>query len=254
MIMRNSSNCKASLRAPIVSLRTTITKASLRALIIKASLRAVPHSSFIINKASLRALLHSSFIIFAFIITLTHSVRSQDLYLPPLPELEATLTTFIEIERDAKLRAFDELKSSDWTEALPSVGIAYTPAGDPRPSASWSPLQILDRRDQKKKRKMDRESIYLTYEILMTDRLYKLRQLYQDFIIDLDALALKQSTIEIDEKLYAIDIKKYEENIIKPSEFLQAKKTILLIRADIKRMEQELLKRKHEVLYEAKWN
>lgn len=181
-------------------------------------------------------------------------LRSQDLFLPPLPDLEATLTTFIEIERDAKLRAFDEVKSSDWTDVLPSVGIAYTPAGDPRPSASWSPLQILDRKEQKKKRKMDRESIYLSYELYLTDRLYKLRQLYQDFIIDLDALKLKQSTIEIDEKLYAIDIKKYDENIIKPSEFLKAKKTILIIRADIKKMEQELMKRKNEVLYEAKWN
>ena len=88
----------------------------------------------------------------------------------------------------------------------------------------------------------------------MTDRLYKLRQLYQDYMIDWASVSLKSETLEIDEKLYAIDMKKYEENIIKPSEFLQAKKTILLIRADIKRMEQELLKRKHEVLYEAKWN
>jgi outer membrane protein TolC len=182
------------------------------------------------------------------------SAIAQDLYLPPLPQLEASLTTFIEIERDAKLRAFDELKSSDWKDILPSVGIAYTPSGDPRPAASWSPLQIFDRKEQKTKRKMDRESIYLSYEILMTDRLYKLRQMYQDYMIDWEALKLKSETLQIDEQLYAITCKKYEENIIKPSEYLQAKKSILSIRADIKRQEQELLKRKNEVLYEAKWN
>ncbi len=181
-------------------------------------------------------------------------IIAQDLYLPPLQELENSLITFIEIERDAKLRSFDQVKSSDWQDALPSLGLAYTPAGDPRPSISWSPLQILDRKEQKKRRKMDRESIYLGYEILMTDRLYRLRQLYQDYMIDMDALSLKQSTIDIDEKLYAIQVKKYEENLIKPSEYLQAKKRILLIRADIETMRQELMKRKNEVMYEAKWD
>ena len=91
----------------------------------------------------------------------TFNSYSQDLYLPPLSDLESTLTTFIEIERDAQIRKFDEVKSADWQDALPHVGVAYTPAGDPRPALSWSPLQILDRKEQKKKRRMDRESIYL---------------------------------------------------------------------------------------------
>ncbi len=194
------------------------------------------------------------YVIFLYLVLIPSYPLESDLYLPPLQELENSLITFIEIERDAKLRSFDQVKSSDWQDALPSLGLAYTPAGDPRPSISWSPLQILDRKEQKKRRKMDRESIYLGYEILITDRLYRLRQLYQDYMIDLDALTLKQSTIEIDEKLYAIQVKKYEENLIKPSEYLQAKKRILLIRADIETMRQELMKRKNEVLYEAKWD
>jgi outer membrane protein TolC len=78
--------------------------------------------------------------------------------------------------------------------------------------------------------------------------------MYQDYMIDWEALKLKSETLQIDEQLYAITAKKYEENIIKPSEYLQAKKSILSIRADIKRQEQELLKRKNEVLYEGKWN
>ena len=88
---------------------------------------------------------------------------AQDLYLPPLSDLESTLTTFIEIERDAQIRKFDDVKSSDWQDALPSVGLAYTPNGDPRPALSWSPLQILDRKEQKKKRRMDRESLSLIH-------------------------------------------------------------------------------------------
>ena len=179
---------------------------------------------------------------------------SQDLYLPPLSDLESTLTTFIEIERDAQIRKFDEVKSSDWQDALPSVGVAYTPAGNPRPALSWSPLQILDRKEQKKKRRMDRESIYLTYELLITDRLYKLRQLYQDYMIDWEQIKTDSETMEIDEQLFAITEHKYQENIIKPSEYLSAKKSITQARADLQKAQMELLKQKNEVLYEAKWS
>jgi len=179
---------------------------------------------------------------------------SQDLYLPPLPDLERSLTTFIEVERDAQIRRFDEVKSADWHDILPAVGLAYTPAGSPRPAVSWSPLQILDRKERKKKRRLDKESIYLSYELLITDRLYKLRQLYQDYMIDWEQIKTKSETMAIDEQLFAITEHKYKENMIKPSEYLTAQKAITIIRANIKSSQMELLKRKNEIFYEAKWD
>ncbi len=193
-------------------------------------------------------------IILATLLLGTRYSFSQDLYLPPLPDLERSLTTFIEIERDAQIRRFDEVKSADWQDILPAVGVAYTPAGSPRPALSWSPLQILDRKEQKTKRRMDRESIYLTYEILLTDRLYKLRQLYQDYMIDWQQIKTDSETMAIDEQLFAITEHKYQENIIKPSEYLTAQKSITIARADLQKAQMELLKRKNEVLYEAKWD
>ena len=179
---------------------------------------------------------------------------SQDLYLPPLPDLERSLTTFIEIERDAQIRRFDEVKSADWHDILPAVGLAYTPAGSPRPAVSWSPLQILDRKERKKKRRLDKESIYLSYELLITDRLYKLRQLYQDYMIDWEQIKTKSETMAIDEKLFAITEHKYQENLIKPSEYLSAMKAITITRANLTKAQMEMMKRKNEVLYEAKWS
>ena len=181
-------------------------------------------------------------------------VTCQDLYLPPLPDLERSLTTFIEIERDAQIRRYDEVKSTDWHDILPAVGVAYTPAGASRPALSWSPLQILDRKEQKKKRRLDKESIYLSYELVITDRLYKLCQLYQDYMIDWEQTKTNSETMAIDEELYAITEHKYQENIIKPSEYLTAKKSITIARARIKSDQMELLKRKNELMYEAKWD
>jgi hypothetical protein len=179
---------------------------------------------------------------------------SQNLYLPPLSDLEQSLTTFLEVERDAQIRRFDEVKSADWHDILPAVGVVYTPTGSPRPALSWSPLQILDRKENKKKRRLDRESIYLTYEILLTDRLYKLKQMYQDYMIDWEQLKTDSETMAIDEELFAIDEHKYKENIIKPSEYLAAKKSITIARSNLHKAQMELLKRKNEVLYEAKWD
>ena len=184
----------------------------------------------------------------------TFVTNAQSLILPSLQDLESTLITFIEIERDAKLRTFEELQSATWHDLLPSVGVAYTPTGAPRPSASWSPLQILDRKEKNKKRKLDRQSIILTYEIHLTDRLFKLRQLYNDYGIDYAGIKTKEEVITIDEKLFAITEKKYEENIIKPSEYLKAKKAIVQIRARLMESKQELMKKRNEILYEAKWN
>jgi len=59
----------------------------------------------------------------------------------------------------------------------------------------------LDRKEQKKKRRLDKESIYLSYELLITDRLYKLRQLYQDYMIDWEQIKTKSETMAIDEQL-----------------------------------------------------
>lgn len=186
-------------------------------------------------------------------------IQAQDaeqpysLDIPTLLELETSLSHFHNDELKALLKAQDQTKSSDWKDLLPSVGVAYTPSGSPRPSASWSPLQILDRKEKEKKRKLDRSSLLLSYELVLQDRLFKLRQLYHDYQIDLKRLTSKSQTIEIDEKLFAITERKYQENIIKPSEYLAAKKDMIVARSGIEEFRQELMKRKNELLYEAKW-
>lgn len=66
-------------------------------------------------------------------------------------------------------------------------------------------------------------------------------------MIDWEALKVKSDILQFDEQLFAINAKKYKENIIESGEYLQDKKSILSIRAEIIRQEQELLKRKNEV-------
>ena len=181
-------------------------------------------------------------------------INAQNLTLPPLETLQETLTTFTELESDSKLKALETRKSGSWQDLLPSLGVAYTPTGDPRPSASWSPLQILDRKDRKKQNRHAKESIILSYELLLTDRIYKLNQLYHDYMIDLEGLKAQKEALAIDEKLFEITEAKYDQSLIKPSEYLLAKKSVLKVRSDFQILEQEQLKKKNAILYEAKYN
>jgi len=181
-------------------------------------------------------------------------VYAQNIDLPPLDILQESITVFTELERDAQLKGLESRQSAPITDLLPSLGIAYTPAGDPRPSASWSPLQILDRKDRKKQNRQAKESIILSYELILTDRIYKLNQLYHDYMIDIESLKAQKEALVIDEKLFEITEAKYQQNLIKPSEYLSAKKAVLSVRSDFQILEQELLKQKNAILYEAKYN
>ena len=190
---------------------------------------------------------------FVISVLLFTTILAQIDSLPPLALLELSLQDHIQQECEAKLLAQHNLKRSKWKELLPSLGIAYTPTGSPRPSASWSPLQILDRQDANKKREYERSSIILGHDMIYQDRLYKLRQMYQDYQINLKNMDHKQMTLTIDEELFAITEKKYQENIIKPSEYLKEKRNILKHRIDLQLEIMELQKQLNQILYEAKW-
>jgi len=158
-----------------------------------------------------------------FICTLTMS--AQSLAKPELLELKQSLRRYHTAELQAQLKALERTKSAAWKDLLPSVGVAYTPSGAPRPSANWSHPQILDRKEKEHKRKLDKESLMLSYDLLLTERLYKLKQIYYDYEIDRRSIISHLEGLKIDEQLFAITERKYEENLIKPSEYLKAQKT-----------------------------
>lgn len=173
--------------------------------------------------------------------------------LPLILDLEDALQRFYEAERDAQLKAFDAGKAGDWKDLLPSIGIGYTVSNAPRPTISWSPVSILNRKDTKRKQVLTRESITLTYESIITGHLFKLRQLVSDYYIDLEALQTKERILHLDERLYEIVEEQYKQDLIKPSEYLQQQKQILLARASVDTYKQELQRKRSEVIYTARW-
>jgi len=155
------------------------------------------------------------------------TMSAQSLAIPELLELEQSLRRYHTTELQAQLKALERTKSAAWKDLLPSVGVAYTPSGAPRPSANWSPLQIPERKEKEYKRQLDKESLMLSYALLLTEQLYKLKQIYYDYEIDRRSIMSHLEGLKINEQLFAITERKYEKNLIKPSEYLKAQKTML---------------------------
>lgn len=179
---------------------------------------------------------------------------ADNLLLPPQETLETALQSFYEDERNAQLKAFDSGKQGDWKDLLPTLGIGYTVSNEPRPTVHWNPISIFDRKDAKRKQQQLRQSIILQYENLITDKLFKLRQLIADYGLDLAELDMKEKTLILDERLYAIELEKYQQTLIKPSQYFKEEKKILIARATLLTYKNELLKTRSAVLYAAKYD
>jgi len=199
------------------------------------------------------------FLLFLLLLLITATIASAQrpttppLDLPLVSDLETSLQAFYERERDAQLTAFDTKKSGDWKDLLPSVGVGYTFDNSPRPTVSWSPISILNRKDNRRKEALTRDAMLRSYDVIISDRLFKLRQLVSDYFIDFDALKSKEAALQLDELLYDIVEESYKANRVEPKEYLLEQKKILLARATVDEYRQELHKKRSEVIYTAKW-
>jgi len=214
----------------------------LRGLGVDSPIRVIP---FIIHLLS--------FITIAAVSAAGQRPPTQPLDLPLVSDLETSLEAFYMAERDAHLHAFDSGNKNNWADLIPSVGVTYTLSNDPRPTISWSPISILNRKDAKRKESLTKEALIRSYEVVISDRLYKLRQLVYDYFIDLDELKIKEQTLHLDERLFDIEEERYAQNLIKPSEHLREQKRILVARSIVSSYKQELHKKRSEVIYTAKW-
>jgi hypothetical protein len=174
-------------------------------------------------------------------------------HLPPTPQLEKSLTEFYMSERDAHLAAFQSRNAGKWKDLLPSVGVGYTVSNAVRPMISWSPASIINRADQNKQVELDRKAIIMTYEVKITDQLYKLHQLITDYDLDLASLKAQEETLQIDELLFDITEEKYAQNLLKPSEHLAELKKIKQLRHQVDEFRRSLAKSRAEIKYVAKF-
>lgn len=127
----------------------------------------------------------------------------------------------------AEQLAFADESKYDWLRFVPSVGLTYTPNGEPRPSVSFS-TSIIYQSIQAKQAKVKRnESIKDLNLIAAETAKFELKLLYENYYLKLADLSHFENILEIDRQLFAILQDKFDNERILPDLYLKGKKAYL---------------------------
>ena len=173
--------------------------------------------------------------------------------LPPEPQLYESLAQFHQSETRSQLSEYDYQTQHKWLRYLPTVGLTYTPEGNPRPAISWSSNLLFTSINETKRKEAKIQSITQAGDLHYQKAQYELKQLLLTYHQFLESIHFQQSILEIDRELFMIQSSKYAEAQLKPSEFLQLKRAFLLKEHRLVEMEQELARLEKQILVTAKW-
>jgi hypothetical protein len=185
-------------------------------------------------------------------VLLSQFVYSQnhhtDWNLPPIDSLFAALEKHHATITAAQLAEFDETTTKKWMNYIPSVGIGYTPSGDPRPTASFSLSQIITAKRNQQERERRRAAILAKAEIELQQLKSQLTSMLQEYELLKLELRTREQIHEIDKQLFQLAKVQYENAEMSPVEFLPKEKAFLLQGLEIEIKKAELLKMKQKIL------
>jgi hypothetical protein len=175
--------------------------------------------------------------------------QSGNWNLPPTDSLFAALEKQHATTTAAQLAEFDETTTKKWMNYVPSVGIGYTPSGDPRPTASFSLSQIITAKRNQQERERRRAAILAKAEIELQQLKLQLTSMIQEYDLLKLELRTREQIHEIDRQLFELAKAQYENAEMSPVEFLPKEKAFLLQGLEIEMKKRELLKMKQKVLF-----
>lgn len=123
---------------------------------------------------------------------------------------------------------------------LPTIGLTYTLDGEPRPALNFSTSVLYQAQRDKKARAAKRQSIRAQQleaahqaKARLTALLLRYEQLQQ-------AVATQRAIHAVEQQLFAIAQSEYENQLLAPSDYLQAQRTYLLQQQTLQQKEQQL--------------
>ena len=167
------------------------------------------------------------------------TAQSQD-SIPDIEILFSSIDTFYNQKLESELKAFESNPKDYWMNFVPSVGVAYTPSGAPRPSISYSLNSLFQVRQQKRQVAAMRESIVLKNRIERQATKLEAAKLLQQIEILKEDLLFSIQIHDIDIQLFEFYEKQNLNNEIRPSEFLIKKKDFLNKQQKIRLEEREI--------------
>jgi hypothetical protein len=164
----------------------------------------------------------------------------------PIPDKE-TLFTKIDstyaTKTQTQLLEFTDSKKGEWLKYLPTVGLTYTLDGKPRPSINYSTTLLYRATKDKQLKAAKRQQIIRQNQEAASKAKAELKKLLLEYTQLQEEIKLKKQILEIDQQLFDIEKAKYERLEIAPSEFLEAKKKLILQKHSFLQLELGLEKK-----------
>lgn len=179
--------------------------------------------------------------------------QSDSIVLPSSILLYESLDSFHSQQTKARLLELKTQHKADWLRYLPTLGLAYTPDGQPRPTLSWSSTLLYTSQKQQQSKKA--KALALQQQAILdlqSDRI-RLRGLLRqwDYLQqDIQAQALQ---FQLDQQLFDIEQQKYDNQQLLPSEFLKIKRQFAQKKYALLIRQRELVELKNEILVLARF-
>lgn len=149
---------------------------------------------------------------------------------------------------DAQLAEFEIQSKGNWMNFLPSVGIGYTPNGEPRPNMSFSLSQVLTAQRKRETIEAKRRAIIGTAALLQESDSRKLKNLMRQFEMIESEVQFAKTIHEIDIEFFKYYETQQANHDLTAPEFLLKKRDMLIKEQNIRKIELKLDDKRLEIL------
>jgi hypothetical protein len=147
----------------------------------------------------------------------------------------------------AQLAEFEIQSKGNWMNYIPSVGVGYTPNGEPRPTMSFSLSQIFTAQKNREAIEAKRRGIIATATLLHQSEIRQLSTLLRQYQLQTKELNFAYTIYEIDTRLFEFYATQHDNHELTASQFLMKEKDYLLNKQLIIRLKNKLEEKKLEI-------
>jgi len=150
---------------------------------------------------------------------------------------ENCIQEYYDVLTEAQIGEFQEGKKKEWLKYLPTLGLTYTPAGEPRPGLSMSSSLIYTAYKDKQAKIKRIAAIRVINQLQSNTEQLTYTKLLGQIKMANQEIAHVEKLFAIDKELFDFYTKQYQNQELKPSEYLLKKKAYF-IKADHVRKER----------------
>lgn len=177
---------------------------------------------------------------------------TASLFLPADSILYRSLDKYHQQLTAAELEEFDSSNRGLWMNFIPSIGIGYTPAGDPRPTTSFSLSQVLAAKRNRQSLEAKRRAINQAAQLRHQNDRHLLAGLIRQYGLLKKEFAFGKQLFEIDTELFEFYKAQFKNHELTASQFLLKRKSYLTTKNNLFKLESKLEEKRMEVFEAAR--